>query len=127
MEITKKGAVYMDHFTANIIEYYDTATALKTIELEFSHAEKEHVLQKGEIHLHNKEQGKQIAFYKKLQHELLNYDEIVLFGPTTAKTELYNIISADADFNEAKITLKNTDKLTKNQQIEFINDCFYSN
>jgi hypothetical protein len=125
MEATKRLAIYMDHFTATIIEYVDSAKALKTVQSDFNNFEKEKIIQKGEIHLHNKEQDKQSEFYKKLRDELLEGDEVLLFGPTTAKTELTNILNNDSHFKNRKITLKNTDKLTDKQQIAFVNECFY--
>jgi hypothetical protein len=127
MEKIKKIAVYMDHFMANIIEYTLSAEAIKTIKSEFNHFEKEKILQKGESHLHNKEQDYQQQFYSKLREELLGYKTILLFGSTNAKTELLNILQADAKFSNIDFILKNTDKLTENEQIAFVNDCFYIN
>ncbi|WP_329805274.1 hypothetical protein [Flavobacterium facile] len=127
METTKKIAIYMDHFVANIFEYNNSAEAIKTIKSDFNHFEKEKILQKGESHLHNKEQDMQQVFYSKLRDELLSYNSVLLFGATNAKTELLNILQADAKFLNVEFTLKNTDKLTENQQIAFVNDCFYIN
>ena len=67
----------------------------------------------------------QNEFYNKLRNELLNYNEILLFGSTTAKTELTNILNDNNHFKDVKITIKNTDKLTKKKQIAFVNECFY--
>lgn len=117
----------MDHFTANIIEYTNTAVAVKTIKSEFNHFEKEKIMQKGESHLHNKEQDLQHQFYLKLRDELLGYNSVLLFGSTNAKTELLNILQADTKFSAVEFSLKNTDKLSDNQQIAFVNDCFYIN
>lgn len=125
MEKIKKVAVYMDHFTANIIEYIDSAEAIKTIKSEFNRSEKKEILQKGESQIHNKEQNLQQEFYTKLREELLNYESVLLFGATNAKTELLNILQADAKFLNVEFTLKNTDKLTDNEQIAFVDDCFY--
>lgn len=125
MEKIKKVAVYMDHFAANIIEYITTAEAIKTIKSEFNRSEKKEILQKGESLLHNKEQDMQLQFYSKLREELLNYESVLLFGATNAKTELLNILQADAKFLNVAFTLKNTDKLSDNEQITFVNDCFY--
>jgi hypothetical protein len=127
METVKKIAIYMDHFMANIIEYTNTARAIKTINSEFNHFEKEKILQKGEIHMHNKEQDMQNEFYAKLREELLNYDNVLLFGATNAKTELSNILKTDNKFANIEMIIKNTDKLTENEQIAFVNDCFYIN
>lgn len=125
MEKIKKVAVYMDHFTANIIEYINSAEAIKTIKSEFNRSEKKEILQKGESQIHNKEQNLQLEFYSKLREELLNYESVLLFGATNAKTELLHILQADAKFLNVEFTLKNTDKLTDNEQIAFVNDCFY--
>lgn len=125
MNTIKKVAVYMDHFTANIFEYEEKATLLKTIESTFNKIEKEKILQKGESHLHHKEQDFQNAFYLNLIEEIKAYDEVLLFGNTTAKTELHTILQNENEFKETTITIKNTDKLTKNQQVAFINDFFY--
>ena len=127
MDTIKKIAVYMDHFMANIIEYTNSAEAIKTIKSEFNRSEKREILQKGESQLQNKEQDMQLEFYSKLREELLSYDSVLLFGSTNAKTELLNILQADAKFLNVEFTLKNTDKLTENQQIAFVNDCFYIN
>ena len=59
METIKKIAIYMDHFTANLIEYKRNANLIKTIHSDFNHLEKVKILQKGESHLHNKEQDLQ--------------------------------------------------------------------
>ena len=47
MDTIKKIAVYMDHFMANIIEYTNSAEAIKTIKSEFNRSEKREILQKG--------------------------------------------------------------------------------
>ena len=127
MGTIKKIAIYMDHFTANIIEYSSTAAVIKVIKSEFNHFEKERILQKGESHLHNKENDMQDIFYKELREELLDYNEVLLFGATTAKTELSNILKLDNKFTNVEIIVKNTDKLSDNEQIAFVNDCFYIN
>ncbi|CAM4257687.1 hypothetical protein [Flavobacterium terrigena] len=125
METINKIAVYMDHFMANIIEYTHTAALVKTIKSEFNHFEKERILQKGESHMHNKEQDFQLEFYLKLKDELLDYKHVLLFGSTNAKTEFANILQADIKFSDVEIIIKNTDKLSDNEQIAFVNDCFY--
>ena len=125
METVNKIAVYMDHFMANIIEYTNSAEAIKTIKSEFNRSEKREILQKGESQMQNKEQDMQLEFYSKLREELLSYDSVLLFGATNAKTELLNILQADAKFLNVAFTLKNTDKLSDNEQIAFVNDCFY--
>lgn len=125
METIKKIAIYMDHFTANIIEYKKTASFIKTIQSDFNHIEKEKIIQKGESHLHNKEQDLQNKFYMEISDNSVDYSQILLFGPTTAKTEFKNVLANDNRFSEVEISIKITDKLTQKEQIAFVDNCFY--
>lgn len=115
----------MDHFAANILEYTDAAKIVKIIKSGFNKDQKEKILQSGESLLYHKEQNLQKEFYAKLRAELLNYESVLLFGATNAKTELLNILQIDAKFLNVEFTLKNTDKLTDKEQVNFVNDCFY--
>ncbi len=47
-----------------------------------------------------------------------------LFGPTNAKTELVNILKSDHHFDKVKIDVKPADKMTVNQQEEFVKEYF---
>jgi len=125
MESIKKIAIYMDHFMANVIVYSKEAKLIKTIKSDFNQYEKQKIIQKGEIHFHNKEQDAQSKFYKEISDSIIDYSQVLLFGTTNAKTELANILSKDNRFSEVTITIKNTDKLTTNKQIAFVNNCYY--
>ena len=122
---TKRIAVYMDHFSASLIEYFDTAKEIKTITSDFNNSERETILQKGESHIRQKEQQLQLKYYKEISDAIVDYPQIMLFGPTTAKTELQTILSHDNRFSDAEITIKITEKLSHNEQVDFINNCFY--
>jgi len=125
MEAINKIAVYMDHFSANVIVYSKEAKLIQTIKSDFNQYEKQKIIQKGESHFHNKEQDAQSTFYKEISDAIVDYSQVLLFGTTNAKTEFLNILSTDNRFAEAVITIKNTDKLTPNKQIAFVNNCFY--
>ena len=125
MEPTKKIAVYMDHFSASVIEYIDTAKEIKTITSEFNPEEREKILQKGESPLHHAENHLQLKYYKEITDAVAEYPQIILFGPTTAKTELQAILSHDNRFGGNEITIKITENLTHNEQLDFINNYFY--
>lgn len=53
-----------------------------------------------------------------------NYKEVLLFGPTDAKTELFNTLKSDHHFDKVKIDVKQSDKLTENQQHAFVQEHF---
>lgn len=125
MENKKKLAIYLDHSSANSIEYTNSAHLLSTVKLEFNPVEKKEVLQKGESHLHDKEQHLQQQFYKKISNASLGFSTLVLFGPTTAKAELENILTNDNRFSNVDVILKITDKLNSKEQIDYVNNLFY--
>jgi stalled ribosome rescue protein Dom34 len=74
--------------------------------------------------MHNKEQHQQNEYYEKIGEEIRKYDNVLLFGPTNAKSELYNILKKNHLFNDIKITLQQTDKLTAHQKIACVKDFF---
>jgi hypothetical protein len=53
-----------------------------------------------------------------------NYKRIILFGPTNAKVELFDVLSEDEQFSKIKIEIKDTDKMTENQKSSFVTDYF---
>jgi hypothetical protein len=127
MKTAKELGIWMDHSKAHLMEFTRETTETKTIHSHFSHQEKEHTLSKSENLMHNKEQHKQAEYYKKLGAIIRNYDSVILFGSTDAKTELYNILKEDHHFLNIKIKIKQTDKMTDNQQHAFVKDYFEKN
>ena len=124
MKTAKKVGIWMDHASAHIIEFTSNPIETKTILSKFTHEEKETSLSKSESLMHNKEQHEQSAYYKKLGETIRNYDEVILFGPTDAKVELFNILKADHHFEKIKVEIKQTDKMTENQQNAFVKSYF---
>ena len=114
----------MDHSSAHLMEYSVEGKESTTIESSFTHDVKVKSLRKSEHTMHNKEQHLQNEFYKKLGEIIRNYDEIILFGPTDAKKELFNHLKADHLFAEKKINVKQTDKMTDNQQHAYVRQHF---
>jgi stalled ribosome rescue protein Dom34 len=124
MKILKKIAVYMDHSSAHIIDPADETIQAKTIESAFTHFEKEQTLSKSEKGMHSKEQHQQSTYYKELADKLRNYNSVLLFGPTHAKAELFNLLKDDPHFDNIRIDVKQTDKLTENQEHAFAREYF---
>jgi len=126
MTTAKRLGIFMDHAKAHLMEFRSYPMETKIIESKFTHEEKENSIVKSEILMHNKEQHQQSEYYKKLAAAILNYEEVVLFGPTDAKVELLNLLRADHLFSKIKIELKQTDKMNENQQHTFIREYFAS-
>jgi len=120
----KKLGIWMDHSIAHLIEFTNGSIEPKTIMSKFTHDVKIHSLHQSEHVMHNKEQQQQAEYYGKIGEVINNYGEVILFGPTDAKTELFNILESNRNFEKIKIVVKQTDKMTENQQHAFVNDYF---
>lgn len=126
MKTNKKIGIWMDHSSAHLIEFSESSFEVETIESKFTHQEKEKSLAKGESHLHHKEQQFLLDYFKKIAKVILNYDKVILFGPTNAKKEFFNYLSEDNRFVKIKIYIEETDKMNAFQRQNFINDYFSS-
>jgi hypothetical protein len=78
----------------------------------------------NEYSRNHKENDQLHEFYHALQKVLVKYDVILLFGPTKAKDEFFNILMKDHSFDGKKISVENSDKLTDHQLIAFVKNFF---
>ncbi|MBK5191675.1 MAG: hypothetical protein JJE07_00445 [Flavobacteriaceae bacterium] len=73
---------------------------------------------------HNIVQNELDEYFKILEGKLESYQEILLFGPGTAKEELFNRLSEKKLFKAKDIAVKSSDKLTENQMLSYVLDFF---
>jgi hypothetical protein len=78
----------------------------------------------NEYSKHEKEKNSAHAYYKKLADALHSYDEIFLFGPTTARKEFRNFTLKEKLLTGKKITSRAADYLTDNQMVEQVRKYF---
>ena len=116
--------IWMDHSIANLMEFTTDPIETKSIESPFTHQGKEDGLVKSESLMHHKEQHEQKAFYKHLEKIVSAYTEVLLFGPTDAKLELFHILKDDHKFSKIKIECKTTDKMSEKEQSKFVQNYF---
>lgn len=116
----------MDHSNAIMAEITNGAVEYKSIATEFTSEEKELSLRKNENLMHNKEQQQQSGYYKKITEFLKDFDEVILFGPTSAKNELMNLLKADHHFDSIKIEVKSADRMSNMQIHDFVKKYFNS-
>jgi len=125
MKSTKLLGIWMDHSIAHLIELPNQNNQSTTIE-SHSMSEDDEINTKDETLLQNKEQNYLSNYFKKINEVIINYDDVLLFGPTDAKTELFNLIDSDHHFDRIKIEVKSADKMTENQMQAFVKDHFKS-
>lgn len=122
---TQKGlGIWMDHANAHLMEFTTHEAETKALTSKYTDEATDQDMSKGESLMHNKEQHAESVYYKELGKEIANYDDVLLFGPTDAKSELLNLLRADSHFDKVKIEVKPADKMTENQQHAFVKEYF---
>jgi hypothetical protein len=122
--LQRKLGIYMDHLHANLLDLTTGTMQTSHKGSTFTHEEKEDTLQKSENLMHHAEQHEEAAYYKQLGEIILQYNDVLLFGQTQAKTELYNTLKDNHLFSKIKIAVKPSDRLTPNQQEAFVRNYF---
>jgi hypothetical protein len=124
MTIEKKLGICMDHSNARLMEFTTIDGEEKVVDSELTLLGKEHSVGSSENVIHNKEHHQQSEYYKKLGEAIKNFDDVLLFGPTNAKSELLNVLRTDHRFEKIKIEVHQSDKMTDNQQHAFVKEYF---
>lgn len=124
METPKKIGIWLDHSMAHITEFDTAIQETKIITSDFTHQDKVDLLECSEREMQNKKQNKMTTYYKNLAQIIKNFDEVILFGPTNAKVELYNELKKNHEFDAIKIEVKTTYKMSDKEQRNFIDDYF---
>ena len=123
MNNIRKLGIWMDHSNAYLMELSNNIVIQKVVS-ELTNNETEFNFYKGEKLIHKKEQHLQLSYYKKIGDIIKKYQDVVLFGPTDAKNELFNQIKTDHLFEDIKIEIKNSDKMTEAQMKTFVRDYY---
>jgi hypothetical protein len=78
----------------------------------------------NEYRKHNIENDQLHDYYRELKTVLDKYDEVLVFGPTTAGNELFNLMLTDKGYDGKKLWLEKTDKMTENQLKAYVKEYF---
>ena len=124
MKNVKKLGIWMDHSNAFVLELANDTIIESSVVIETTLQDEEDVLNKTENNVNNKKHQFQSNFYKKLSDIIKNFHEVILFGPTDAKNTLFNLLKADHFFENIKVEIKNSDKMTTNQMHHFVKEYF---
>jgi hypothetical protein len=66
----------------------------------------------------------QKVYFTEISDIISHYQQVVLFGVTDAKNELYLLLIGNSRFNDIRIELVNTNKFNKTQMHEFVKSYF---
>jgi len=123
METQKKLGIWMDYANANLIDLNSKKKSY-SIASKFTVSTKEEALRRSEKSMHNKRQQMHEAYYKEIVDEILNYDHVLLFGPTNAKIELHNYFNKNLHAKDIQIDIETADKMTDNEKEAFVKNHF---
>jgi hypothetical protein len=124
MKQMKQLGVWMDHSKAILIELYDHKIDSKEVILKQALLEQEKV-ETHALKVHGKDQNhNQSVFFKEISDVIIDYQNVLLFGPTDVKNELFNLLIADHNFENTAIELKTTDKMSFIEKQEFVVEYF---
>lgn len=116
--------IWMDHSNADLIELSNEKVIKKTLKIAPAFLGPLENLRLNESLITNKEQNHLTDFYQRISDVIKNFDEVLLYGPTQAKTELFNKLKKDIHFDRIKIDVHPADKMTDNQQEAFVKKYF---
>lgn len=116
--------IWIDHSEANLMEYSNENMVTNTIKSKFTQEVKEESIASGESGMHTKEKQLKAEYYKEIGKAIRNYEGVLLFGPTTAKVELLNILKGDHLFSKINFEVQPTFKMTENQQHAYVKEYF---
>lgn len=123
MNLSKQIGIFMNYSAAHIMEFSERPNEIGTIESKF---ESKFIKEKnkGEKYLYSLAKQCKADYFKKIASTILQYDKVLLFGPTCAKTELFDMLTEDHRFFKIEIFLEETGSLTLNQRNRLIHDHF---
>jgi len=124
MKNIKQLGIWMDHSNAYLLEVINDTIETERVVSELSDPEAEFNFYKGEKLINKKERHLQLKYYKRLGEIIKKYQEVVLFGPTDAKSELLNLLRTDHLFEDIKIEVINSGKMTESQMHTFVREYF---
>jgi hypothetical protein len=124
MSLIRQLGIWMDNSIANLIELSNVKIVKRTIKIEPIFLGPLENFRLNESQTHNTAQNHQFNFYKELSYVIHDYNEVLLFGSSDAKTELFNLLKNNHRFDQTKISVHTTENMTDNQQVAFVKDFF---
>lgn len=124
MKSIKQLGIWMDHSVANLIELSNDKMARRTVKLIPAFPGSVENLRLNESLINNKENDHLTDFYQKISDIIKKFDEVLLYGPTQTKTELFNQLKKNIHFDRIKIDVQPAENMTENQQEAFVKKYF---
>jgi Lhr-like helicase len=119
-----KLGIWMDYQSAKVISYNTNNLETENVQSASTQKMNHEGLSSSEHVMNNKEQNMQNNYFKDLKDIIKQYSDVLLFGPTNSKIELFNLLKLDSHFAGINIHVESSDKLTEPQQHAFVKNFF---
>jgi stalled ribosome rescue protein Dom34 len=80
----------------------------------------------SEHSMNNARQSANLKYFKSVSGLLINFDEILIFGPGKSQEQFQNYLREDAHFKSKQISIDSAEQLTDPQVIAKVRDFFAS-
>lgn len=118
---TKKLGIFINNTIAQLMEFTNNPTEIKTMT---SHFQNDSNLENSGKTVSAKLKNEVQSYFRKLGDIVQHYDEIVVFGPNKTKMQLYKFLRYDKNFDKIKMDIKESHNLDNEQQQEFVKKYF---
>jgi hypothetical protein len=122
----KQMGIWMDHSIAFLMELENDKITENIVEIETPAMEVDYDSGMNEKLKNSKAQQYKSNYYKKLTDSIKTHQEVVLFGPTDAKNELFNKLKSEHLLENIIVEMQLSDKMTAIQMHEFVREYFKS-
>jgi hypothetical protein len=112
----------MDYATAHLVEF--KKLRVETVVIRATQIDKDKFLKSKDYSFQIKDENQQQNFYKTIAEHILNFKNVMIFGPCDAKIAFENCLKTDDRFDKVQIAILPADKMTDNQKHAFVNQYF---
>ena len=122
MKTKRKLGIWIDRSIAHLMEISHEPFEVKTIESELESI-KDKVAAKKDL-TPSKVKQLQLKYYNNIRKSIQDFYYVVLFGPTDAKRELFDLLAEDESLTKVKVEIKETDEMNAREKHEFVQKHF---
>uniref|UniRef100_A0AAU6WMX4 Translational machinery protein n=1 Tax=Chryseobacterium endophyticum TaxID=1854762 RepID=A0AAU6WMX4_9FLAO len=119
----KLAGIWMDKEKAIVVKNHDAQNAFKFFLCSPVKAEIQHG-NSSENAGNNAEQTNRIKYFKKIEHLLINSQEVLIIGPGTVQEEFKHYLEETPQFKNLKIHLDTAQQMSDEQVLEKVKEHF---
>ncbi len=126
MSSIRQLGIWMDYTSAHVMEYKNGFVGKRIILSKVpARSSQQEEVKSGESSISDSG-GKYAEYFKELSNIISNFDDVCLFGPSGAKTELQTILSEDPLNTDKRIVVETDEAMTNLGQYDFVKKYFFN-